>query len=179
MRIRRAEPGDLEALVSLYAEARATIALLGIDQWQDGYPGEAVIAADIETGRGRVVEDENGELAGVFALCEGEDPTYRVIENGSWMTSEPYLTMHRTAIRVKNRGTGVSGMVVRYAKDCARRLGLKTLRIDTHEGNVVMRRMLEKNGFEYRGVIHLENGDPRVAYETVIGEENGESEESV
>jgi hypothetical protein len=39
------------------------------------------------------------------------------------------------------------------------------LRIATHEGNVVMRRMLEKHGFELCGVIYLENGDPRVAYE--------------
>jgi hypothetical protein len=31
-----------------------------------------------------------------------------------------------------------------------------------------MRRMLEKHGFVCRGVIHLDNGDPRVAYEKVI-----------
>ena len=177
MRIRKAERGDLPALLALYSEARATIALLGIDQWQDGYPGEDAVLSDIEAGRGRVVEDEDGEIVGAFALCEGEDPTYRVIENGSWMTSEPYLAMHRTAIRVKNRGTGVSGMIVRDAKESARRLGLRTLRIDTHEGNVVMRRMLEKNGFEYRGVIHLLNGDPRVAYEILTGNTEREDEE--
>jgi hypothetical protein len=28
--------------------------------------------------------------------------------------------------------------------------------------------MLEKHGFVHRGTIHLENGDPRVAYEKLV-----------
>ena len=38
MKFRRTEPRDLPALLDLFAEARGTIAKLGIDQWQDGYP---------------------------------------------------------------------------------------------------------------------------------------------
>ena len=47
-------------------------------------------------------------------------------------------------------------------------MGKSSLRIDTHEGNVVMRRMLEKQGFMPCGTILLQNGDPRVAYEKVL-----------
>ena len=61
-----------------------------------------------------------------------------------------------------------STAIIRHAEDTARSLGRTSLRIDTHEGNVVMRRMLEKHGFVHRGVIHLENGDPRVAYEKLL-----------
>jgi arylformamidase len=35
-----------------------------------------------------------------------------------------------------------------------------------------MRRMLEKNGFEYCGVIYLTDGQERVAYELIVGEES-------
>jgi hypothetical protein len=31
-----------------------------------------------------------------------------------------------------------------------------------------MRRMLEKNGFVYCGIIYLESGDERVAYEKIV-----------
>ena len=39
------------------------------------------------------------------------------------------------------------------------------IRVDTHEGNIPMRKMLEKQGFVYCGVIHLADGSPRVAYQ--------------
>ena len=40
------------------------------------------------------------------------------------------------------------------------------LRIDTHNDNVVMQRLLEKLGFERRGTIFVrEDNDPRIAYE--------------
>ena len=44
----------------------------------------------------------------------------------------------------------------------------RRVRVDTHEGNIPMRKMLEKNGFEYCGTIHLLDGQPRVAYEKLV-----------
>ena len=41
IRIRLAEARDMEALDALFSHARAAIARLGIDQWQDGYPERA------------------------------------------------------------------------------------------------------------------------------------------
>ena len=37
-RIRQATPDDIDAIMAVFAQARAAIAVLGIDQWQDGYP---------------------------------------------------------------------------------------------------------------------------------------------
>lgn len=39
------------------------------------------------------------------------------------------------------------------------------LRADTHFDNHTMQHLLEKNGFERRGIIYLKNGDPRIAYQ--------------
>ena len=39
------------------------------------------------------------------------------------------------------------------------------IRIDTHRDNVIMRHLLEKHGFKYCGIIYLENGDERLAYQ--------------
>jgi RimJ/RimL family protein N-acetyltransferase len=42
------------------------------------------------------------------------------------------------------------------------------MRCDTHKDNKIMQHTLEKNGYKYCGVIYLDNGDARVAYEKLI-----------
>ena len=153
----------------IFAEARKTIAALGIDQWQNGYPSESVILRDIEKGQSYLCEIE-GKICGTFAIIDDGEPTYDKIFDGAWLTgdSRDYLAIHRVAISVSSRGSGLSGKIIDFATDFACGLERKSLRIDTHRGNVVMRRMLEKNGFEFCGVIYLQNGDERVAYEKII-----------
>ena len=58
--------------------------------------------------------------------------------------------------------------MVRYIVDLAADNGYASVRVDTHQGNLPMRRMLEKNGFEYCGTIHLLDGQSRVAYERLV-----------
>ena len=77
--------------------------------------------------------------------------------------------MHRVAVSSDARRTGAASELMQFAAEYARDAGLGSVRIDTHEGNIRMRGMLEKNGFSLCGVICLKNGDPRVAYEKRIG----------
>lgn len=170
MNIRQSVANDLDALMALFSEARGTIALLGIDQWQDGYPSEAVVARDIEKGQSYCVEHD-GNICATFALIDDGEPTYDRIFDGAWLTGDQtghYLAIHRVAIAVAMRGQGIAPAILSYAADAALRSERTSLRIDTHRGNVVMRRMLEKNGFAYCGVIYLANGAERVAYEKVL-----------
>ena len=170
MEIRKTNVGDAKALMELFDEARGTIAKLGIDQWQKGYPSQDVVDSDIETKQSYAVISE-GELCGTFALMNDSEPLYDVIYNGEWKTGNDnrnYLAIHRVAVSVKMRGKGTSTFIINYAEQQARALGRTSLRIDTHEGNVVMRRMLEKNGFSLCGKITLTDGASRVAYEKVL-----------
>lgn len=168
--IRKTDISDLPYLLEIFNEARQTIAALGIDQWQNGYPSEKVIREDIELGRSFCAEIDRS-VRGTFALLLYGEPTYNKIFEGGWKTGDnknDYLAIHRVAIAVSSRGSGLSSKIIGFAEDMARREGKKSLRIDTHRGNLVMRRMLEKNGFEYCGIIYLEGGDERVAYEKVL-----------
>ena len=174
MLIRATTIADVPAVMAIIEEARHTIATLGIDQWQNGSPNIAMITRDVEEGQGRVVTLD-GEVVGTFAVIHNGEPVYTVIKDGAWHTPDrdaegnwTYIALHRVAISVAHRGSGISTAVIRYAEETARSMGRRSLRIDTHEGNVVMRRMLEKHGFIPCGTIHLENGDPRVAYEKII-----------
>ncbi len=170
MLIRKTRKEDVGAIMPIFEEARRTIATLGIDQWQNGYPSEEVILSDIELGQSYLCELD-GNICGAFAMLSCGEPTYDKIYDGHWLSgdeSQDYVAIHRVAISVSSRGSGLSGKIISYAVDFAKNVGRKSLRIDTHRGNIVMRRMLEKNGFQYCGVIYLESGDERVAYEKFI-----------
>lgn len=170
MEIRKAKDTDFESMIALFDEARRTIATLGINQWQNGEPAPEVVREDIALGQSRVMI-EDGALVGTFALMNDSEPLYDNIYSGEWKTGNDnrnYQAIHRVAVAVSMRGKGASTAIINYAADHARELGRVSLRIDTHEGNVVMRRMLEKHGFELCGVIYLKNGDPRVAYEKIL-----------
>ena len=167
-------PADLDAVMAIIEEARRTIAALGINQWQNGTPNRSMLTRDMAEGRGRVVTLED-EVVGTFAMIYEGEPTYTHVEDGAWLTPDrdetgdwSYIAIHRVAISLAHRGSGISTAIIEYAESFARILGKTSLRIDTHEGNIVMRRMLEKHGFVRRGIIRLENGDPRVAYEKLI-----------
>jgi hypothetical protein len=44
----------------------------------------------------------------------------------------------------------------------------KNVKIDTHRDNIPMQRALEKKGFSYCGIIHIANGDERIAYQKSV-----------
>ena len=179
--IRKTTPDDVGALMEIFDEARKTIAALGINQWQDGYPNVPVIMGDVEREYSYcaelVSEAGDGRICATFALVDDGEPCYDVIVDGDWLTdggnsrikhNTKYLAIHRVAISVACRGCGISSQIIEFAADFARKHGKASLRIDTHEGNVVMRRMLEKHGFTHCGTVFLDNGDHRVAYEKLI-----------
>ena len=169
MIIRQANYNDVAALDALFGEARATIATLGIDQWQNGYPSLSVIREDIARNRAFVVE-KDGLVVGTFVLITDGEPTYDRIFDGAGQTGDgnDYVAIHRVAISVACRGSGISTALLDHAARVAQSLARFSLRIDTHRGNVVMRRMLEKHGFVHCGSIYLESGDHRVAYEKIL-----------
>ncbi|MBE6626032.1 MAG: GNAT family N-acetyltransferase [Ruminococcaceae bacterium] len=169
MRISLASIDNLSEVMEIFDEARKTIALLGIDQWQNGYPNEHIIREDTKNERLFVVEDD--EICGTFAVILDGEPTYDKIYNGEWLTGNDYadyMAIHRVAVAVTSRGKGVSTEIIDFATKLAKENSRGSLRIDTHEGNTVMRKMLEKHGFVYCGIIYLEDGERRVAYEKLI-----------
>lgn len=159
--IRKAEIRDLGEIMDIYAHARSFMAQAGNPhQWGDeGYPQEALIREDIRKGVSYVAV-EDGEIETVFMFRIGDDPTYHVIENGDWVSDAPYGVVHRIASAGRIRGAGAQCLQWAF-EQCG------NLRIDTHDDNVVMQHVLEKNGFQKCGRIYLENGDPRIAYQKV------------
>ena len=157
--IRLAETKDLDAIVKVYAAARAYMAASGNPhQWGDsGYPHRDLLEEDIEKRRLYVIE-ENGAVHAVFAFMFGDDPTYAYIEDGQWPNSKPYGTIHRIASDGQ-----IKGMFTKAFDYCRSRID--EIRIDTHHDNKTMQHVVTKHGFVRCGIIYLENGDPRIAYQ--------------
>lgn len=155
--VREAMLQDLPRLEEIYAYARKFMAENGNPtQWGTTNPPVERLVQDIQEGKLYVVT-EDAQIHGVFFFGLGVDPTYLKIYDGEWSSNEAYGTIHRIA------GDG-SGGILRTAVDFAK-TRISYVRIDTHENNAVMHGALKKLGFRRCGIIYLENGSPRIAYD--------------
>lgn len=164
MTVRKAVETDLPGVMAIYRGAQTYMVKTGNPtQWPVGHPSETLIRQDMAAGVCFVLE-EDGKLEGVFALYEGEDPTYRVIQ-GAWLTNGPYVTVHRLASAGwKNR---VADRCFSFCEKFMRGRCV-SVRVDTHEQNAPMRRAIARCGFTYCGQITVHDGTPRRAYEKII-----------
>lgn len=160
MTIRKTTMDELARIEEIYAYAREQMKKNGNPhQWGDSKPGWERLMADIEQGISHVMEDERGVFA-VFVFFVGEEPSYRVIEGGAWKNDLPYGVIHRVASDGTHRG-----VVTQIAAYCS--AIIPNLRIDTHRDNRIMQRALERNGFERCGVVYVEDGSERLAYQHI------------
>ena len=163
MRIRKTIEEDFERVMEIYAYSREFMARTGNpNQWgPTNWPPEELIHKDIKEGNGYVCVNEEGIVIGTFYFIQGKDiePTYHIIEEGSWIDGDSYGVVHRLASDGSEKGIG------RYCLDWAyEQCG--HLRVDTHTDNKIMQSVLEKNGFVKCGIIHvIEDDYPRYAYE--------------
>ncbi len=157
MIVRPAILNDLSIILDIYATARNFMRNTGnADQWKNIYPPKDLLEKDIENGNLYVV-CEDSEIHSVFAFIPGVDPTYNEID-GAWLNDKPYAAIHRVASAGKKKG--MLHECVNYALQHS-----DNIKIDTHHDNKVMQHQLEKEGFVRCGIIKLENGEPRIAYQ--------------
>ena len=160
LNIRNARVEDLPEIQRIYSSARQYMRDCGNhSQWIGGYPSQELLLSDIEKEQLFVIN--NGEaICAVFAFIIGADPTYSYIEDGNWLSDSEYGTIHRIG------SDGTSRDILKHAVEfCEKQI--RHLRIDTHEDNAKMQQVVLKNGFERCGIIYLEDGSPRIAYEKV------------
>lgn len=159
MEIRKANKSHLSEIMEIYRIAKVYMYEHGNpNQWNDGYPSEETVVADIENGTSYLLEEEH-VIQGVFVFVVGEEPTYQRIDHGAWNAKQSYGTIHRIASAGKIKG------VAKACFDfCSKQIDY--LRIDTHKDNKSMQAAIKKYGFEYCGIIHVRNGE-RLAFDYI------------
>ena len=165
MHFRKASSNDTHQILSIINQAKLYFKKQGINQWQDGYPDINIIAKDIQQGESYVLEIEHKIIATAMITTKKET-SYKNIEEGQWLQHGSYMVIHRMAIDTRYKGKNIALAFIKKA--ILLHPGVKAIRIDTHENNLPMQRFLEKNGFQYCGIIYLAGKDKRKAYEKLL-----------
>ena len=165
-KVREIKPTDISEIMLVMEAAKGIMRQSGnMHQWGDGYPSETVILSDMGKHGGFVIEDDSCIVA-YFAFLPSPEPTYSKIYDGEWIDdTQPYHVIHRIASYPEVHGIFNTIMDFCFSHDA-------NIRIDTHRDNLIMQHNIVKHGFSYCGIIHLTNGDERLAYQRLSQEGN-------
>ena len=167
MNFRKAEIKDIPEIMEIIRAAQNYLKNNGIDQWQNNYPNPDTIKKDIENGNFYLIEAEK-QIFAAAAIIFGDDPTYHYIEAGGWIVDGKYGVIHRAAVREDYKGQGIMAEIFKECYRLGSRRNAKSIRIDTHPENSAMQRAIEKEDFNYCGIIYTRDGSKRLAYEKII-----------
>jgi len=158
MEIRKSNPEGINEIMHCINTARQLMRESGNQiQWTNGYPSRELMLESIENGFNFLIF-ENDEVVATFDFIIGNDPNYDVIENGTWLNDEKYGVIHRLASNGKARGVAKFCFEWCFSQ-------FPNIRIDTHETNIPMQKVLEKLGYEKCGIIYVADGTPRLAFQ--------------
>jgi|TARA_Y100000385_G_scaffold87177_1_gene89716 GNAT superfamily N-acetyltransferase len=169
MKLLKTKREELDPIMKIITEAQQLLAAHNIDQWQNGYPNEETILKDIDNNESYIIRTEDSRLIGTAMFSTRKEPNYSAIE-GNWKTkpTATYGVIHRMAVTERFRGKGVAKFIFSQCELFLLKNNVHSMRIDTHEDNLGMQQLLKKLGYAFCGIIYLENGDKRLAYEKNI-----------
>jgi len=188
---RKTVEADIDRILCIIRQAQEYMKQQGIDQWQNGYPDREAIADDIQKGYGYVLL-MNDIIVGTVAVTFDGEKTYDNIYEGKWLSDGEhasdnwskhaadnrsehtadrrmnYATIHRIAVDAQYKGAGFASVIIGDIEQMCCSRSVRSIRVDTHRRNTSMQRLLEKNGFLYCGIIYLEDGSERLAFEKIL-----------
>lgn len=167
MEFRKSTKQDINRIMDIIKQVQAYFKEQGIDQWQNNYPNTEVISKDVDSENSYVLLKDNNIVATTVISFDGEE-TYNSIYEGNWISNDKYAVIHRVAVDNTYKGLGLSHEIIKYAEKLCLNKGVHSIKVDTHIENIPMKQSLKKSGFEYCGIIYLEDGSKRIAFEKII-----------
>jgi GNAT superfamily N-acetyltransferase len=162
---RKAIQEEKAAIWSLLQQAIKRRKEDGSNQWQDGYPNEAIVANDIKNALGYVLIDQE-KIIGYSAIIINNEPEYEKII-GKWITNNDFVVVHRIVIAEEYLGQGLSKTILKHIEDFALKNKINSIKVDTNFDNFAMMKVFESLGYVYCGEVFF-RGSPRRAYEKVL-----------
>ncbi|AQS05809.1 GNAT family N-acetyltransferase [Clostridium beijerinckii] len=167
MEFRKAVETDINDIMNIIKQAQSYFKEQGIDQWQNNYPNPETIRNDIANKHSYILLKDNNIVATAAVSFDGEK-TYNSIYEGEWITNNEYAVIHRIAVDNTYKGLGLSSKIIKNVEELCLSKGVHSIKIDTHEENISMQKLLKKNKFQYCGIIYLEDGNKRIAFERTL-----------
>ena len=159
--INKATLGDFSIVIGIIEQGKSKMIKSGnLNQWSVNYPALDTVKCDILLGDCYLLFEGDKPIA-TFVFKSGPEPTYLRIDNGRWLDNQSYYVIHRVA---SVEGVhGVMSDIIAYCSSFT-----SSIRIDTHADNRPMLAALARLDFSYCGIIYLENGSSRLAYQRVF-----------
>lgn len=158
---------DINQIMEIIKQAQDYFKRNHIDQWQNNYPNRQTIMGDILKGYAYVlVKNEN--IVATTAISFDGEKTYKNIYNGKWLSNDEYAVIHRLAVHSHYKGLGISSEILKHVEKICQDNGIHSIKVDTHEQNLSMQKLLQKNEFTYCGEIYLEDNSKRIAFEKMF-----------
>lgn len=169
MKLLLAQTEHIADIMDIIEDGRQTLRELGIPQWQQSYPTQQTIVADIVAGNSYLLLKQN-QLIGTVALLTTEEATYNHLKNGKWHSTRPYLTIHRLALAKSFLNKGIGSIFLKKIEEIALTKDRYSIRLDTHENNKPMRQLALKNGYQFAGKVNYGDIFDCFAYDKILGE---------
>jgi len=154
--VRRAHEDDLPRLCDLLRVCVEQMRSGGIDQWDDVYPTEATLRADIAAASLYVAAAARHPVAGAFVVDQREEPEYAGVR---WrLVGAPVGVVHRLMIHPDCQRRGLARHLMAFAEIAARRAGCRTIRLDAFTGNAPSLRLYRALGYVDVGQVRFRKG---------------------
>jgi predicted N-acetyltransferase YhbS len=151
MQIRKAIPDDIAPVTRLLNACAASMREAGLDQWDEVYPNEGVVAADVAAGT-LFVAVLDDECAGTICLNEMQSPEYAPL---AWTPADRVLVVHRLAVDPTKQRRGVGIELMRFSHHHAAEAGYDAIRLDAYRPNHGALRFYEQLGYRLVGEVRF------------------------
>ncbi len=160
MKIRLAEKKDIPVIMKIYDIARLYMRQTGnTKQWIGGYPQQSILEEDIKK-QASFICVEGDKILASFCFSTEIEKTYNKIYEGAWLNNSEYAVIHRLAVSEQKKG------IASFCLDwCFQKM--PNIKIDTHRDNIPMQNLLKKHNYKYCGIIYLQSGDERLAFQKI------------
>ncbi|MGE5495653.1 MAG: GNAT family N-acetyltransferase [Burkholderiales bacterium] len=129
--------------------------LTGIMQWDEVYPSEECIKADIEAGHMYLLVCR-GEAVSAVVINDEQDEEYK---DGCWKYCEGNIAaLHRLCVHPAHQRKGYGRETALFAERLMRRMGYTAVRLDAFSQNPSAQKLYEGLGYERAGEVTFRKG---------------------
>jgi GNAT superfamily N-acetyltransferase len=144
---------QFEFVVSLYKSAAQKMEAENIFQWDDLYPSEDILKADIA--EGQMFAGVLPEIVSLFTLNQECDAEYA---DAAWEDGNEFMVLHRLCVQADRQGEGIGTRTMRAIEEMLKDKGIRSLRLDAFSQNPRALNLYRSLGYKKTGEAQWRKG---------------------
>ncbi len=145
---------QITSVMSLITDAIREMERNGVFQWDDVYPDQDILLADIDSGS-LYSSLKDDTLIGIIAINESQSPEYLSIR---WVDKGHPLCVHRLCIDPRFQGQGEAKRLMQFAENFGRENHYSSIRLDAFIDNKKAVGLYDSLNYQRRGIVEFRKG---------------------